>query len=162
MKCPNCQSRAVRLNGYPWYICIKCEHEFRREEMIQELVDKFMENRDTLRAKFTEKHPEDYKGIVTEVVKLLKGTYEYSNLDPDRIHEIDDGDYQGTLLYMIASTGYQPGNYWYVKVDYGSCSGCDTLEGIREYSSNPPNEEQAQEYMTLALHIVQGLKKLEG
>lgn len=60
------------------------------------------------------------------------------------------------------TTGYQPHRYWYVLVGYGSCSGCDTLEGIRNYDNTPPNENQVQEYWTLCLHVAQGLKEMEG
>ena len=62
---------------------------------------------------------------------------------------------------MIAAGGYQPWEYWYVKVGYGSCSGCDTLEGIRDYPDEPPTKEQIDAYMTLALHIVQGFKSMQ-
>ena len=81
---------------------------------------------------------------------------------PERIHKIDDGDYQGTLLFVIAAKGYQPSKYWAVSVGYGSCSGCDTLEGIKsdgDYGESP-NKQQIADYMTLALHIVQGLKQI--
>ena len=47
-----------------------------------------------------------------------------------------------------------------MKVGYGSCSGCDTLEGIRHYNDDKPTEEQVRDYMTLALHIVQGMKRM--
>ena len=76
---------------------------------------------------------------------------------------IDHGQYQRTQLFVIAETGYEPSNYFSVYVDYGSCSGCDTLERIRylERSDESPTNEQVDMMMTLALHIVQGLKKLE-
>ena len=35
-------------------------------------------------------------------------------------------------------------------------------QGISGYSDEPPTETQAKEYQTLALHIVQGLHKMEG
>lgn len=69
---------------------------------------------------------------------------------------------QGALVYVIGATGYQPDKYWYVKVGYGSCSGCDTLEAIREYQDGKPTERQVNKYMTLALHIVQGLRLMGG
>jgi hypothetical protein len=47
-------------------------------------------------------------------------------------------------------------------VGYGSCSGCDTLQGISDYSHAAPNEKQIDDYMTLALHIVQGFKAVHG
>lgn len=129
--------------------------------MIKEFVDLFMTRKDEIELEFKKDHPENYKVIVKAVVGVLN-TGEYGCIDKDRIHEIDDGDYQGTLLYVIAAKGYQPYDYWYVKVGYGSCSGCDTLEAINDYSSEPPTDEQVKDYMTLALHIVQGLRKMDG
>lgn len=112
---------------------------------------------------FEKHHPDCYIDVVKCVVAALhmRGEeYSDSYPDADRIHEIDDGDYQGTLLYVIAAAGYQPNEYWYVKVCYGSCSGCDTLQEIRGYKDGPPSKEQVDQYMTLALHIIQGLKKM--
>ncbi len=61
---------------------------------------------------------------------------------------------------MIPAGGYQPSDFWYVVVGYGSCSGCDTLEAIRSYEDTPPSVEQINDYMGLALNIVQGIKKM--
>ena len=127
--------------------------------MIKEFVDIYQNNKDAIREALRTKHPEDYAELVKAVVTLInKNSKGYDNPDPDRITAIDHGDYQGTLLFVIGAEGYQPNKYWYVKISYGSCSGCDTLEGIREYDNNPPTEKQVDDYMTLALHIVQGLK----
>lgn len=129
--------------------------------MIQKFVDRYMEKKHELEKQFSEKHPEDYKEVVKAVITSLNDTQEYESPDPDRIHEIDDGDYQGTLLYIIGASGYQPSTYWAVKVSYGSCSGCDTLQAICDYDyDKKPNEEQISDYMTLALHIVQGIKEI--
>lgn len=127
--------------------------------MISEFVERFMSHKATLREKFAT-HPSNYEGIVKAVVEVIADPDEYDTPDPARITKIDHGGYQGTLVYVIGATGYQPSDYWYVKVSYGSCSGCDTLEAIRGYSDEPPTEEQKEEYLTLALHIVQGLKKM--
>lgn len=130
--------------------------------MIKEFIERFEKNRETLRSGFAAAHPSDYKNIVEAVVRAVNGDYEYDSPDPSRIHVIDDGDYQGTLVYVIAAGGYQPSDYWYVKVGYGSCSGCDTLQAISEYrySSEPPTDSQIDQYMTLATHVLQGLKKI--
>lgn len=133
--------------------------------MIKEFADAFMAEKDSVRAKFKAKHPGSYTAIVEAVVETLRGVYDYNSPDPERVHMIDDGDYQGTLLFLVAADSYQPDEYWYVRVDYGSCSGCDTLEAISDYSSEPPTDEpptdeQADEYTTLALHVVQGMAKL--
>jgi len=129
--------------------------------MIEAFTKAWFANLHTMREKFTAKHPDDYKDVVKAVVEMLAdASGDYDKPDPERIHEIDDGDYQGTLVYVIGASGYQPSRYWYVKVSYGSCSVCDTLQAISGYSSEPPNDTQVSEYMTLALHIVQGLREM--
>ena len=128
------------------------------------LVDRFMSKKGEIEAKFTAAHPDCYEDVVRAVVEAVTSDDEYGEkaLDPNRIHAIDDGDYQGTLLYVIGAKGYQPSDYWCVAVDYGSCSGCDTLEGIRGYRDEAPRPDQVKDYMTLALHIVQGLRHIAG
>lgn len=131
--------------------------------MIAEFVDKYMNGKEELRKIFEGKHPDNYKDVVAAVVSLLDGD-DYGNPSKDRIHEINDGDYQGTLVYIIGANGYQPSDYWFVKVSYGSCSGCDTLDAIKSegsYEDEKPNKEQVDQYMTLALHIIQGLKSMQ-
>ena len=126
--------------------------------MIDEFIKVFDAKRKEIKDTFCEKHPDSYLDIVRTVIKALyRG---YGSPDPERIHVIDDGHYQGTLLFVIAANGYQPYNYWYVKVNYGSCSGCDTFEAIRTHSNNLPTEDQVSGYMQLALHVVQGLKEI--
>lgn len=128
--------------------------------MIKEFVELFMDRKPELESMFRVKHPSDYRELITNVVTLLEAAGECPS--PERIHEIDDGHYQGTLVYVIGASGYQPTDYWYVKIAYGSCSACDTLESIRHYSDDTPTEQQINEYMTLCLHVVQGLKKMNG
>lgn len=136
--------------------------------MIEEFTKRWFDRNHMVRAMFEANMPSSYSDIVTAVVSMLHDEDKYSSIDPERIHEIDDGDYQGTLVYVIASSGYQPDEYWYVKVGYGSCSGCDTLENILSGNWGHENEAEAQAWkkdaidqlMTLALHIVQGLKKM--
>lgn len=130
--------------------------------MIQEFVDKFIASEHDIKAKFAEKHPDSYQDIVRLVIETISAdTSDYDSPDPDRIHTINDGDYQGTLVFVIGAGGYQPSQYWYVKIYYGSCSGCDTLEAISSYSSEPPTPEQVNDYWTLALHVCQGLGAMQ-
>jgi len=120
-----------------------------------------MDKKNELRKLYSEEHPERYEDIVKAVVKLITDN-KYPRLDPERIHVIGDGDYQGTLLFVIGAKEYQPRDYWCVFVDYGSCSGCDTLEAIHEtvLSNKPPTQQQTDDYMSLALHIVQNITKI--
>ena len=132
--------------------------------MDAKLIERFMASQDDLKQSLSSAHPDEYIDLVRSVIYAITsgdGNWGYGDEpDPERIHRIDDGDYQGTLVFVIAAKGYQPSTYWYVKVGYGSCSGCDTLQAINEYSYDPPNEKQISDYLTLALHIAQGLKKM--
>jgi hypothetical protein len=131
--------------------------------MEKSFVEAWDANKGKIRTVFEKGHPEGYRTVVAAVVQMLNGCVGgYRKPDPERIHEIDDGGYQGTLVYVIGSTGYHPDKYWYVKVGYGSCSGCDTLESIRGYMDGAPTEEQIADYMTLALHVVQNLRLMNG
>jgi hypothetical protein len=129
--------------------------------MIEAFTKAWFANLHTMREKFTAKHPDNYKEVVRAVVQMLaEGSTDYDKPDPERIYEIDDGNYQGTHVYVIGEQGYQPNKYWYVKVSYGSCSGCDTLKNIKSYRDGQPDADQVGKYMTLALHIVQGLREM--
>ena len=128
--------------------------------MIQTFVNRFMDKNTDIADKFKKKHPKDYIDIVKIVIEAITSD-DYNDIDPNRIHIIDDGDYQGTLLCIIGAKGYQPSDYWYAMVDYGSCSPCDTLQSIHNYSDDAPSRDDVKQYMTLALHIVQRLKKID-
>jgi hypothetical protein len=132
--------------------------------MDKDIIARFDAKREHLRAAFKAKHPDSYLDVVTELVRAIADEDEYGcgeyNLDPDRITVIDHGDYQGSMLFVIAAKGYQPSDYWATECSYGSCSGCDTLEGIREYSGEAPTDAQANDYLTLALHLAQKMQRL--
>jgi hypothetical protein len=127
--------------------------------MIQALVDRFMKKKKLI-AKAFEDHPSHYINIVEAVVSAISEESPDCDLDYSRIHEICNGGYKGELLYIIPSK-YSRAKYWFVIINYGSCSGCDTLKAIRKYEYGKPSKNQVKDYMTLALHIVQGLKVLE-
>lgn len=131
--------------------------------MEQELVARFdakrEEVKDNLRNLIINKNWCDYIDIVKVVIEAVHDGY--NTPDPERIHEIDDGEYQGTLLFVIPTDSYQPYTYWYVKVDYGSCSGCDTLMAILEGDFGDTIDEKVDSLFTLALHIIQGLKRMD-
>ena len=96
--------------------------------------------------------------IIDEVIN--PSTTDGNKYDSLKIHIIDDGDYQGCQIFIVPLKCYQPSPYQYITTyqDYGSCSGCDLLEGIRKYDSGTPTEEQVKEYMILALHLLQRLR----
>lgn len=130
--------------------------------MIEQAVKNWEATKHLIRLALEEKHPADYKELVQLVIKHIGTDDNGRDMNHEGIHVIDDGDYQGSLLFIIPELGYQPDTYWVVKVGYGSCSGCDTLEGIRDFDfeNKKPDVGQVDAYMTLALHIVQGLKEV--
>ena len=77
--------------------------------------------------------------------------------DTGNIKVIDHGDWQGTLVFVLHRDCYQPSveDYVYTSVNYGSCSGCDTLQSIHNYGTELPSEGQIKDYMTLCLHLLQ-------
>jgi|SRR5690625_2162166 len=136
--------------------------------MIQEIVKQWDENKHVLENYFRttkqKKYSESYEQIVEKLFELvLTKADEYGNgFNTNRITVIDDGDYQGTQIFIIPRDTYQPEARDYVVTDtyYGSCSGCDLLQSIHNYDSGLPNEQQVKEYMTLALHLVQKMRWL--
>ena len=136
--------------------------------MIQEFVKRFDEKRDDIRAELgnlldTKGWDLEYDDIVRIVIKAVSGNWP-NRMDLERIHRIDDGDYQGTLVYVIPEDGYQPRDYWYVRIAYGSCSGCDTLQWIMccHDWKGEEREKVIDDLFTLALHVVQKLRNMEG
>ena len=134
--------------------------------MVQELILQWEENKFKLEDYFrTTKQSEycSYKKIVTKIFELcLPMADEFFGFDLSKMKVIDDGDYQGTQIFIIPKNMYQPSIYDYIMTNtyYGSCSSCDTLLSIYNYNDGLPTDEQVKDYMTLALHLVQKLKWL--
>lgn len=136
--------------------------------MMKIMLEQWNKNEGLLKQKLSELEtfPESY----FDLVKLAFDTvynhdlrYNRYELDCSKITEIDNGDYQGTLLYLIPYTVYQPSEYEYLMtyVDYGSCSGCDTLQNIEsmgEYGE-APTEGQQKELLGLCRDILQNTIK---
>lgn len=125
--------------------------------MNQQIIDQFHDAAPELRNLLANNHPQDYEELVGWVIKAISDANEYSGPDHTNIQQTRSGGYSGTLLFTMSD---KSDGFWYVKIDYGSCSVCDTLEGIRKYSDEPPTKEQIDDYMALALHIVQQLKPI--
>lgn len=127
--------------------------------MIKYCKEQWAKNEAELRktlAKDKNKDRYDYEWLVKMVVTevLNKNNGDDIEWDAENITEIDNGDYQGTLLYLIPLNTYQPSEYDYLMtyVGYGSCSGCDTLQSI-QYDSYS-EEEKIDDYVRLCRDIV--------
>ena len=83
----------------------------------------------------------------------------------DDIQAIDFCNYSGTLIFVFHLPVYDPDltETFYTTVDYGSCTGCDTLMRISNKElKERPTMAQTQAYMQLALNLVQNIKPFKG
>lgn len=130
--------------------------------MRKELTTQWELRKDALRNYFTTTNQDEYNSSYKDIlIKIFELVLTEQKVQLDSITTIDNGDYQGTLLFTIPFDTYQPSEdeYYFTSVGYGSCSGCDTLQGISGYDGELPTEEQVDDYMTLALHMIQKMKK---
>jgi hypothetical protein len=97
-----------------------------------------------------------YKDLVSKIVEIIFNTDNEKKCDIENITCVDNGDYQGVQLFLIPRDCYQPTETEYLMtyVNYGSCSGCDTL--LYAQSSD---DTLVNDIMTLSLHIVQNTTK---
>lgn len=140
--------------------------------MIPEFINAWDKNKSILEDYFKSHKQIEYSsyvGLVKIVMHVVLNPYFIEEFgyryDTENVTIIDDGNYQGTQIFVFHKDVYQPGvgDYVFTSSYYGSCSLCDTMEGIRDLSdSDLPSEEQVREYMTLALHQIQGFKPLGG
>lgn len=147
--------------------------------MIKEFVKAWEENKELLLNEFRTTVPSSYQDIVEKLVKIvinpyLEAHYEIGyplqeGLEIDEMTVIDNGDYQGTTIYIIPYKTYQPSveDYVFTNNYYGSCSGCDTFQAIEsclDWEDNMliPTEESAKDFHKLALHLLQSFKPLGG
>lgn len=142
--------------------------------MLKYCKEKWAENEKKLKTAIensTNHHDWYYKDLVKMIVRFVLNPVKDNEFKwSEEIHEIDDGEYQGSLLYLIHRDCYQPREYYYLVtyVDYGSCSGCDTLLHIQSYDDDYdnwedrrkalPTEEQTKDYMKLCRDIVMNMK----
>lgn len=130
--------------------------------MIKYCIKKWDKNKNILEEKIksdTNLNHCDYEYLVKLVVdNILNSGIEddYNGWDSGNITVIDNGDYQGTQLFMIPAKTYQPSSSEYLLTYqyYGSCSGCDTLQAIQEWNDDKPTEEQVKDYMILCKDII--------
>lgn len=87
---------------------------------------------------------------------MLKIMLDNENLFIDRVHEIDDGDYQGTLIYLIPFNSYQPDpeDYRMTFAWYGSCSGCDALQSAQSWGDGKLTEQQVKDFMSICKDLI--------
>ena len=137
--------------------------------MIKYCIEKWDKNKDLLRSALDDnellnhvlnKNDDDpleyleYKDLVKLTVMFILN--DENEWDANKITEIDDGDYQGTLLYLIPEDTYQPNSSEYLMtfVEYGSCSGCDTLQAIQCFLDVRSKDKSIDDLMNLCKDLI--------
>ena len=137
--------------------------------MIKYCIEKWDKNKDLLRSALDNnkllnhvlnKKDDDpleyleYKDLVKLTVMFILN--DENEWDVNKITEIDDGDYQGTLLYLIPEDTYQPNSSEYLMtfVEYGSCSGCDTLQEIQCFLDVRSRDESIDDLINLCKDLI--------
>ena len=114
-----------------------------------------------------EEYADDYKSLVKTLFKYVinaERTNDYERYDINDMKVIDDGEYQGTQIFILHKDTYQPtiDDYVYTSNGYGSCSGCDTLLNITNYELDElPDDNQVADLMTLFLHLLQNCEEMK-
>lgn len=134
--------------------------------MIKYCKDKWSKNHNVLyevlceKLKLSELEYYEYKDLVKLTVIHILNDDEDIEWDTENITEIDNGHYQGTLLYLIPKSTYQPDelDYLMTYVGYGSCCACDTLQSI-QYMCRGDQAEAIKEYMLLCKDIICNIVK---
>lgn len=131
--------------------------------MLKICRDKWNLNKDKLRKSLSEDrnlNDCDYGYLVKKTIDII---LEGEDWDTKNISVIDNGDYQGTLLFVIPKKCYQPSEYEYLitYANYGSCSGCDTLLGIQNWHNEltPPTKGQVEAFMKLCEDLLCNIVK---
>lgn len=152
--------------------------------MIKFAVEQWDKNKDRLENHIIENLQSyeycSYAELVEDVVKYIlndeEERHDLDNYSHKKITEIDDGSYQGTILYLIPLDMYQPdeSEYLMTYVNYGSCSGYDALKSVQCDISDAIDEEDdfytkeerdkiatraVKDLMSLCLHLIQNTIK---
>ena len=167
-------SNNMTVMGYS-NITEKRNMERRRADMVDKFIRAWEANKRKLAvriSKATDHYRFDYEDLVQLIFEVVINPYLKEHAENNRedgfdvkhIHTIDDGTYDGTKIFFLHKNTYQPnaGDYIYTSVYYGSCSACDTLQGIQDYQydAGEPNEAQVKDYMRLCLYLVQHIHEM--
>ena len=133
--------------------------------MIKDIIENWEKRKDVLRKELEKRPIFNYTTLIKKIVEVILN-YDKVIYNIENMTVIDDGDYQGTIIYIIPEKTYQPdvNEYIYTSLYYGSCSSCDTIQEIEMnyfFSiSKETYDTVINDLMMLSLHIIQKFKRL--
>lgn len=127
--------------------------------MEQELITLWDNSRDNIRTRLVNEYDNinEYKDLLIIILtELAKSAHEDFDVEDFHICEHRVGDYTGDIvfIYVFGHRWYDPDLY-VCKIEYGSCSGCDSLLAAQSYNDK---EKGVDALLTLCLHIIQRSK----
>lgn len=129
--------------------------------MIETFAKRWYEKKNDLAAHFSINPPKNYLELVRATLKIIFGEgsshgFPYWN----RINSINCTHYDVTgPLILIIGSSYSSNDYWYIRLDYKTQYPISDV--LQKISETVDLREQFYQHMTLALHIVQRLTKIE-
>ena len=96
-----------------------------------------------------------------DILPCIPSMHDDEHWDTSQITQIDDGSYQGTLLFLIPEDCGDPAEYNYLMtyIGYGSCSGCDLLQSIQPDNHEETTDEDIAEFMALCKDFITNMVK---
>lgn len=137
--------------------------------MIKDFVNLWYKNKNCLKKviedKVENKYIFGYRDLLAMILKYVINDKDYEyDFSTENIKVIDDGDYEGTLIYVFHKKIYCPNeyDYYFTCTYYGSCSFCDTMMAINDIISSDKGKKDiaVRDLMTEALHLIQNMRKL--
>ena len=134
--------------------------------MLKYCYEKWNQNKDKLEAALrkTDISRVEYRDLLVLTVENIlncSDDIDEEHWDTDQITEINDGSYQGTLLFLIPEDSGDPAEYEYLMtyIGYGSCSGCDLLQSIQPDSHEETTDEDIAEFLALCKDFITNMVK---
>lgn len=135
--------------------------------MIQQYVDAIVLQKQEIKEELEKKERHynifDYEFIFRMMLEYINKTAEndWEEFSVKDRTKINDGDYQGTLLFFCHRCMYQPSiyEYYWTHIDYGSCTGCDTMLRAEDAYRYDPDAGIEQLYLIM-LHMAENMKPL--
>ena len=134
--------------------------------MTRIMKERWDANKDKLRdalAERTDLNHCNYEDLVNLTFEVIYNTDAnetgYQVLNLNNITVVDDGDYQGTVVFLIPFDTYQPSEHEYIMtyIGYGSCSGCDVLQAVQscgDYGKKKATEDQLDGFMDICRELI--------
>ena len=128
------------------------EKWYKNEKKLRAALPNFLAGRD-----YAPKYKELVKLVFDIIVNSDEEEFSDNRLLTNHITQIDDGDYQGTLLFTIPFDTYQPAEYEYLMtyIGYGSCSGCDAMQHAYYSHEDEDIEGKVDDIMKICRNLVE-------